>query len=314
MQRDMAPLSVIIISYNTADLTLQALKTLYDTTLNTEFSVIVFDNNSNDGSADRIEAEFPQATLIRNSENIGFAAGNNEAIKHSNSEWLLLLNPDTECKEGAVDNLMAFASANPGAGIYGGRTVFADGSLNPTSCWRFMSLWSLFTQAIGLSRIFKNSDKINWEAYGGWKRDSVREIEIVTGCFFLTRRDLWESLQGFDTDFFMYAEEADYCYRAREQGLKGLFTPEATILHYGGASEPVRSDKMVRLLKAKVHFLRKHWPRHQAGAGEWLFRLHVLVRFFCFSVLSLFKRSPSTQASRKVWSDIWTRRREWLTN
>lgn len=312
MSNDVAKVSVIVISYNTEDMTLKALETLYDTTVETDFEVIVLDNASTDNSADRIEKAFPQAKLIRSPDNLGFAAGNNEAAKHAQSEWILLLNPDTECQEGAVDNLMKFADASPNAGIYGGRTIFADGSLNPTSCWRFMTPWSLFTQSVGLSAVFRNSPWINWESYGGWKRDAVKEVEIVTGCFFLIRRSMWEELGGFDLRFFMYAEEADLCYRVHELGLKSMFTPDATIVHHGGASEPVRSDKLVRLLKAKVQFLRKHWTPARSAVGEWLFRLHVVFRIFCFSTISLISKSDHHRTSKKVWTEIWNRRNEWL--
>jgi N-acetylglucosaminyl-diphospho-decaprenol L-rhamnosyltransferase len=134
----------------------------------------------------------------------------------------------------------------------GGRTVFADRTLNSTSAWRFMSIWSLFTQAFGLAKVFDSSDFFNHEGYGGWGRDEVREVEIVTGCFLLIDRELWEQLHGFDESFFMYGEEADLCYRAKSYGAKPLVTPNATIVHYGGASETARAQKIVRLFTGKV--------------------------------------------------------------
>ena len=191
-------LTVIIVSYNTRDLTLAALHTLYTTTKATVFRTVVFDNASTDSSAEAVAAAFPQVELIRSAENLGFARANNVVAEASCSDWLLLLNPDTECHAGAVDNLMAFARANPQAGIYGGRTVFPDGRLNIASCWNCITLWSVFCIATGLTAAFPRTALFDPEAMGGWQRDTVREVDIVVGCFLLIRRDLWTRLGGFD--------------------------------------------------------------------------------------------------------------------
>ncbi|MDH5453308.1 MAG: glycosyltransferase family 2 protein, partial [Paracoccaceae bacterium] len=178
-------LTVIVVSYNTRELTLAALRTLFAQTRDTAMKVVVFDNASDDGSADAIAAEFTNVQLIRSSENLGFARANNLVAEKADTEWLLLLNPDTEVHAGAVDRLVAFAQAHPKAGIYGGRTVFPDGSLNMASCWMRITPWSTVCSAFGLSAIFPNSAIFNPEAIGGWQRDTVRDVDIVVGCFFL---------------------------------------------------------------------------------------------------------------------------------
>src|SRR5690606_2943956 len=118
------------------------------------------------------------------------------------------------------------------------------GSLNPTSCWGRSTPWSEFCHAVGLSAAFRGSRLLNPEGLGSWRRDSVREVDIVTGCFLLLPRALWERLGGFHPDFFMYGEEADLCLRARRLGVRPIITPEATIVHYGGRSENKRIQKM----------------------------------------------------------------------
>ena len=229
-------LTVIIISYNTRDLTLAALRTLYATTQATAFRTVVLDNASTDGSADAVATTFPQVELLRSDENLGFARANNMVAAAARTEWLLLLNPDTECHAGAVDNLMAFARANPQGGIYGGRTVFPDGSLNIASCWNRITPWSVFCLATGLTAAFPRSTIFDPEAMGGWQRDTVREVDIVVGCFLLIRRDLWTRLGGFDLRYFMYGEEADLCLRARRLGFRPMITPDAEIMHLVGAA------------------------------------------------------------------------------
>ena len=138
-----AELTVIVVTWNTRELTLRCLETLFENTVNLNMRVIVADNNSEDGSADEIARRFPQVHLIRNAADFGFGRANNEAALLVDSEWLLLLNPDTEVHPNAINNLLAFSKKHPEAGITGGRTVFPDGSLNINSCWNKMTPWSL---------------------------------------------------------------------------------------------------------------------------------------------------------------------------
>lgn len=139
-------LTVIIVSYNTRALTLKCLETLYANTTRTRFHTVVFDNASEDGSAEAVAAAFPQVEVIASKENLGFARANNEVAAKANSEWILLLNPDTEVYENGVDALLEFSRAHPEAGLTGGRTFFPDGSLNPLSCQGEITLWSSLTR------------------------------------------------------------------------------------------------------------------------------------------------------------------------
>src|SRR5687768_13513466 len=127
--------SILIISYNTRQLTLRCLRSVYEQTREVSFEVIVCDNASSDGSADAISREFPQVQLVALAENVGFARANNMiAQQEARGKYLLLLNPDTEILEGAVQKAVAFAEGKPDAGVVGGRTYFADRRLNQTSC------------------------------------------------------------------------------------------------------------------------------------------------------------------------------------
>lgn len=305
--------TVIVVSYNTRELTLKALETLFETTRETSIRVVVFDNDSKDGSAEAIAERFPQAELIRSQHNIGFAAANNEVAKEAETEWLLLLNPDTECHEGAVDNLMAFAKANPEGGIFGGRTVFPDNSLNIASCWKKMTVWSLFCSAFGLSAMFPRSSLFNVEAMGGWQRDSVRDVDIVSGCFFLVRRSLWQELSGFDPAYFMYGEEADLCLRAAGKGYRLMITPDAQIMHLVGAStgglKNIRKAKLV--LTAKATLLQDHWSDRIRPTGLFLLKAGVFNRKVAAAtaaaVISRFR--PHAEH----WHEVWRIRHEWIS-
>lgn len=150
-----AELTIIIVSYNTKQLTLDCLRSLYENTHIARFHTVVLDNASADGSAEAIAREFPQVELIASPDNHGFAKGNNIVAATARTEWLLLLNPDTEVHPHAVDNLLAFAKANPAAGITGGRTTYPDGSLNAWSCLNKITPWSAFCHATGLTAAFQ---------------------------------------------------------------------------------------------------------------------------------------------------------------
>jgi GT2 family glycosyltransferase len=206
---------------------------------------------------------------------------------------------------------MAFAAKRPEAGIWGGRTLFADGSLNPTSCWRFMSLWSLFAQATGLTALGRQSALLNPEGYGAWRRDFVREVDIVTGCLLLIRRELWDRLEGFDESFFMYGEEADLCYRARRVGARPLLTPEVAIIHYDGASDRVLSAKMTKLLSGKIRLMKKHWPKPKYVVGVFLLKLMVLTRMLGIAAIARATGSSDRYVAAKEWRQVWLAKDRW---
>lgn len=304
-------LTVIVVSYNTRDLTLAALRTLFSTTRDTPMHVIVLDNASEDGSADAVARDFPQVELIRSNENLGFARANNVAAARARSDWLLLLNPDTECHDGAVDNLVAFARTQPGAGIWGGRTVFRDGRLNIASCWARITPWSLFCSAVGLTAVFPRSALFDPEAMGGWQRDTVREVDIVVGCFLLIRRDLWNRLGGFDLRYFMYGEEADLCLRARRLGYRPMITPAAQIMHLVGAASAGRTDKRLLVAKARATLVRDHWPAWQVPLGLGLLWLWAAVRFAGAGIAAPLL-GPRGEATALRWRTIWRQRHDWL--
>jgi N-acetylglucosaminyl-diphospho-decaprenol L-rhamnosyltransferase len=304
-------LSIIIISFNTRDITLACLESVYAQTREAAFEVIVLDNASTDGSADAVAARFPAVQLIRSPANLGFAGGNNAAARHASGEYLLLLNPDTVVLDGAIDKLMAFARERPDAGIWGGRTLFADGSLNATYCWKRQTVWSAFCCGTGLSSMFRGSRLLDPEAMGAWNREETPEVDIVSGCFLLITRALWDTLGGFDPAFFMYGEEADMCLRARDHGARPRITTAATIIHLGGASEKVRSDKLVRLIKAKTLLIRRQWSAPAARFGVVMLTFWPLSRAMVWSLLAPLKGDAGRE-SAQVWSGVWKRRREWL--
>lgn len=304
--------SIIVVSYNTREMTLASLRSVYEQTKGISFELIVVDNASKDDSAKSIKTYFPDINLIASDENLGFARANNLAAMKAKGDYLLLLNPDTIVMNGAIQKLHVFARNNPENLLYGGRTLYGDHSLNLTSCWRRPTLWSLFCYATGLTSIFRKNALFNPESYGVWPRDSVRKVDIVTGCFLLINKKLWDHLEGFDPQFFMYGEDADLCLRAAQEGASPILTPDATIIHYCGASEKVRADKMVRLFRAKEQLIRRHWTPLASYIGLGLLRFSVLSRTVACQLIPPFMPNR-TNKNAESWKEIWQRRKEWQT-
>lgn len=302
--------SIIVVNYNTREITLACLDSVYRETRDVGFEIILVDNGSEDGSVPAIRERFPQVSLIDAGRNLGFARANNLAAQQARGRYLCLLNSDTVVLDNAIGELVRFADRHPQAGAIGGRTFFPDMSLNPNSCWAAPTLWSTFCQAVGLASLLPSSRIFNTEAMGGWDRSTTRRVEIVSGCFMLMAVGLWAQLGGFDTSFFMYGEDAELCIRVRQLGYSCLICPTARIVHYGGASERVRADSLTRLFRAKSQLFVKHWRSTFAKhLGIRLFDLWAIIRCVIYTTLGIFNARHAERA--RVWHTIWRRRKEW---
>jgi GT2 family glycosyltransferase len=302
--------SIMLVNWNTRELTLECLRSVYAQTLDTSFEVIVVDNGSADGSAEAIAREFPQITLMAEAENHGFAKATNISVERARGRYVLLLNTDTVVLDRAIDRLVAFADANPAARMWGGRTVFEDGSLNPDSCWGRITPWSVFCMATGLAKLFKRSEVFNPECYGRWPRDRQRQVDIVQGSFLLIERVFWNELGGFDLAFFMFGEEADLAARARNHGARPLMTPDATIIHYGGRSTKQFAKRIIYVIGGRIGLIRRHFGRSWQPVGIGLTVFWVWWRASLYGLASRFSKrfvAPATE-----WQSAWDQRHLWI--
>jgi len=306
----MSQVDIVLVSYNTAEYTKRAIASVYEETKETSFRIIMVDNDSKDNSVELIATEFPDVEIIQTGANLGFAGGVNIGAKASNSGYVLLLNPDTVILEGAIDKLFEYAKKTPKAGIWGGITLNNDLSLNPNNARARLSFRTLLFSALGLSKVFNKSCFFNHDNYGCWDRKSERDVDVVTGCFFLTPRHLWEDLNGLDETFFMYAEEADYCIRAIKKGYQPRVTPDAKIIHHGGVSEANLSGKMLKLLKGKSELINKHAKTWEKPIYKGLLQLHVLNKLLSLKLLSIFKKDKLE--TLREWQTVYNLRSEWL--
>ncbi|QDV06335.1 Glycosyl transferase family 2 [Planctomycetes bacterium Poly30] len=309
--------TVVVVSYRTREITLECLRSFVAELGSLTADLIVVDNASPDGSAAAIAELFAgvsspgiTTTLHALHENVGFGAACNFGAESARGRYVLMLNPDTVTLRGGVERLVRFADAHPGARMWGGRTLHEDGALNPASAWAQPTPWSSLSCALGLASLFPNSPLFNPEGYGGWDRDSVREVDIVSGCFMLVEADLWRDLGGFHPDFWMYGEDADISLRARaSHGARPTIDPSSEIVHIGGASESVREDQMVRLFSGKAQLYAKFSGPFAGRFELYCLDLWALVRAALLTPASLIVRGK--RPSARAWRGILARRREW---
>jgi N-acetylglucosaminyl-diphospho-decaprenol L-rhamnosyltransferase len=292
-------LAIVVVSYNTREKTLACLASIPLGDAPTPPHVIVVDNGSEDGSAEAIRAAHPEATVIEAGDNLGFARGVNRGVAVATERFVL---------EGSFRALLEFAVANPRYGVYGGRTLRPDGSVDPSSCWGAPSLWSLLTYATMLSTAFRGNPLLDPESLGGWQRDSVREVPIITGCLLLMPREEYERVGRLDERFFLYGEDAEFSIRARRAGLRPVIVPTAVIVHDVGASTRDAATagnsgrKMCMVMAGKATMIRLSWKPLPARIGIALLQAGALVR----TVLE-----TATRRKRRAWTEVWQRRADW---
>jgi hypothetical protein len=310
MKAERPDVSVIVVSYNTRELTLECIASVYEHTHETSFEIIVLDNASADDSADAIRAEFPGLRLIHLAENVGFGNGVNFAASKARGAHVLLLNPDARVIDGAIDTIVDFTRENPSYGIVGGISLGEDGRSTNDSAWRAPTLWSLFCRATGLAWAFTGVPFLN-PSRAFIRGDEPQDVDIVSGCFLVSPSETWQALGGFDPQFFMYGEDVDLSLRARQKGYEVCVVPQARIFHVGGASERIASDRLVRIFRAKVQQMDIHWDDGSASWGRALLSLWALLRRVGYRLAALVCGAPAREAAT-AWDAVWHDRDEFL--
>ena len=308
METNKNNVAVIIVTYNSEDEIELCLTSAINQRKNISQEIIVVDNQSQDNTVNIIKEKFPEVKLIEPKENLGFAKGVNLGVDNANAEYVLLLNPDTEVRDQAVDIVYEFAVKNPQYGLYGGRTLTPEGGLEPSSCWGEPTLWSMACFAFGLTTLAPRNSLLDPESLGGWERDSIREVGVITGCFLLVSKPAWEELSGLDETYFMYGEDADFAIRARKLGYKPVICPKAEVVHEVGMSSVTPTHKTLLLYRGKATLMRSHWNGTRKNIGLFLLASGTFLRAGVSKVLSIIK--PKSNYDK--WPEVWKKRREWL--
>lgn len=308
-----AGVSVVIVTYrNEADIG-TCLKAVGRAAPGIPVEVIVVDNASGDGTAAAARA-VAGVKVIERQANGGFAAGCATGADAATGSWLLFLNPDTVIAPDAIRALIDCAGEHPGSGIVGGRFVHPDGTIDPRSCWGRPSPWSALCFALGLTSLLPGSRLFDPEAPRPWSADEAEEraVPVVSGACMLVRRELWDTLGGFDPVFFLYGEDADFCLRAAAAGVRPMVTARAVCQHSGGRSS-TGAGKLVRLFTGKCTLVRRHFPAGLRGAGIGLLLGGVLLRATASRITGTASaaRQARPTARGEDWRALWAARGEW---
>ena len=251
--------SVIIIAYNSCDFIPACLKSVRDACEGIDAQVIVLDNGSESPILPEIKAFFPEVEWLESKENLGFGKGCNLAEKKATKPYLFFINPDTVVSRDSFSKVLDFMEEHPDAGTVGCRILNEDGSLQWACRRSFPTIVSAVSKTIGLAALFPKNKTLASYNMSYADPNEMIEVDAISGSFFCIRRDVYEKLNGFDEDFFMYGEDLDLCFRTKEMGLHNYYTPVTNILHFKGQSCRTRRwGSYVDFYKAMLIFVKKH--------------------------------------------------------
>lgn len=299
-------LSVIILSYNTKNITSECLSRLWEAVsrcrqkLGNEIEVIVVDNASSDGSAEAIRKNHSWVKLIESKNNTGFSGGNNLGLKKATNPYILFLNSDAYAEEDTLIKALEYFQKNPNCSCLGPRLVFENGKLQP-SAGNLPNPFNVIAWILGLSLIpfigvltfpFHPKDKGYFE--------KERKVGWIMGAFFMVKRQVIEKVGGFDEKIFMYLEEVEFCKRISNGGFQIWYVPEIKIIHLHGASSNFDSSPaFIQELKGLKYYFGKY---NQAAYGvvRIFLVLGLVLRIIAFSLLGRTKRARAYIEGLKV--------------
>jgi GT2 family glycosyltransferase len=291
--------SIIVVTWNAKRYVDECIRSLAKHSDPASTEIVIVDNASTDGTPELIEEVLPQAVLIRNSSNLGFACGANLGLARARGKYLLLVNSDVTVPPGCVAKLTAFMEEHPDTGMLGPQMLSPDGAVR-RSTMRFPTLWNQFRRALAVDSVFKS----RWA--GGFlmpdfAHDRTRDVDILNGWFWVVRREALQQVGPLDQQFFMYGEDMDWCQRFQKAGWRRVFHAEASALHYGGASSaaaPVRFH--IEMQRASLQYWKKHHGRLARAAYYGTAILHELLRVAGYGMLLVFRPNSRPEAAYKI--------------
>ncbi len=291
----MLDLGIVIVSWNTRDLLRDCLQSV-QASEGVTYRVIVVDNASADGSADMVRQEFPDVTVIANTDNLGFPAANNQGFRALGFEqgcgddvprYALALNPDTVLPPDALRDMVAYMDADERIGAAGPKLVMLDGQLDMACRRSFPTPEISFYRMVGLSSLFPHSRRFGRYNMTFLDPDIETEVDSVVGAFMMVRRAAIQRVGLFDDVFFMYGEDLDWAYRIKQAGWIVMYNPRVTVLHIKRAASRQSKRAQREFYRAMLIFYRKHY---RATTTWWLH--------------SLIMMGLAVKGGRPIWRDI----------
>lgn len=289
--------SIIIVNYNTTALVRQCIKSIYNKTEGLSFEIILVDNNSLDQSVDCIELDFPQVRLVKSVENLGFGKANNLGAKYAKGDYLFLLNPDTYLINNAIQILYSYISNEKSVGICGGNLFDINMRPNHSFSMLFPSIMNEVDVFLG-RLLSKLSHKTNFN----YTKLPIA-VSYITGADLMISRKLYNDLDGFSPDFFMYFEETELSFRIKKMGYDIKCIPQAQIVHLEGKSFSVEENKLRMFYEGrKIFYVKCYTPAYRIVSNN-IFRFTCLTRMLFYSLLK-YKAFLSWKTIWKVFNEV----------
>lgn len=256
-------LTIVIVSWNTSKELSSCLMSVRDA-LGDNMQAIVVDNASGDDSVQMVRREFPWVHLIANNDNYGFGKACNMAIRESRGRYIFFLNPDSAIEKDALNSIVEFGDTHPEAGIFGIKVMNPNGSIQ-YSCRRFPTLAAGIFRNTILGKFFPKNAYTRDYLMTDWDHSQTQEVDWVSGCALVIRRETAEELGGFDERFFMYCEDVDLAYRANQKGWKVMYFPGAVSIHARSKSSDKSPNHMIfEFHKSMYKFFKKHYAANSS--------------------------------------------------
>lgn len=285
-------LSIVIVNYNVAYFLEHCLYSVRNALKVIEAEIFVVDNNSVDNSIAMLKEKFPEVILIANKDNVGFSRANNQAIRISKGEYVLILNPDTVVEEDTFAKCISFMDSHKDCGALGVKMIDGSGKFLKESKRGFPSPWTSFCKMSGLTSLFPHSKKYANYYMGHLSEDEVNEVDILAGAYMMMRKECLDKVGLLDEDYFMYGEDIDLSYRITKGGYKNYYFPKARIIHYKGESTKKASMNYVyTFYNAMVIFAQKHLTKKQTKLFSTLIKLAIWLRAGFAFCSRIFKNS-----------------------
>lgn len=285
-------LSIIIVNYNTSALIQQCLNSILNIDNICSYEIIVVDNNSQDNSVDIIKNNFPFVKLIVNYQNEGFAKANNKGIRQSQGRYILLLNSDTIVLPGAFQEVINFMDNDQSIGATGCKVIRPNGKLDLACRRSFHTPEVAFYRATGLSKLFPRSKRFGRYNLLYLDENETYEVDCIMGAYMMVRRETIEDVGVLDEDYFMYCEDADWCYRIKSKGWKIYYFPEATIIHLKGESTKKQSFRMIiEFHKSQYIYYRKNHAKENLLIINLLLFVGIFIRLGLVLLINCFRRN-----------------------
>lgn len=258
----MIDLSVIIVNYNTKQLTLNCLESVHHSVTDFQSEVILIDNASRDDSVQVFREHYPKVKLIANQNNLGFSKANNQGMRVAEGRYVLLLNSDTVIQPDTLDIMIRFMDEHPEVGASGCKVVLPDGSLDKACRRGFPTPSATFFYVSRLSKLFPKDPRINAYHREDLDPDEAYPIDCLIGAFMMVRREAIEQVGMLDENFFMYGEDIDWCYRIKQAGWVNYYYPKTKIVHYKRASSRNKPFKITYEFHRAIYVLyNKHFKQ-----------------------------------------------------